>query len=138
MNNKHELDLFNEEGRGGRIYNQTASRVMKSFLITDLELKGLTQFGRGRTVAFSVGGFFLSQSINLSEMTWTFNMSTVIAVASFGLGLVLLWNSREIVSEVRSGGKRRPKRRPMWRLRRLVSWVRQAKSIIFRQESKTP
>lgn len=91
--------------RRPRIYNETASRQMKSFLVTEPELDSLAQSGLDQTQAFSLGsgmaGAALSAFIagNASAWApgpWLAGALVIASAAFFGWG----WKARKVGSSV--------------------------------------
>ena len=91
--------------RQSLIYNETGSRVMKSHLVTEVELNSLSQCENSRLFGFAVGGFMASIAVamliewQVNEWPpgpWAASAFGFTALCFFGWG-IKAWRDRRTV-----------------------------------------
>lgn len=87
--NSDESIADSTPGRQAQIYNETVGRVMKSYLVTEVELSSLSQCENNRLFGFAIGGFMASIAVAML-IEWQVNDWTpgVWAASAFGFAAV--------------------------------------------------
>lgn len=97
--------------RGPQVYNESADRTMKYYMVAEIELRGLTRSGVLTTLGFSVAGAAITMGIDalrdynagsVSAMAWVV-AAGIVALPFLILGAVGLVQRHSIMTEIRQG-----------------------------------